>query len=227
MFEPRGRVAVRFPPMAGLAAATLLLASCATGTSTTGPGDAPPTHTRTPVASTPAASPSSSSAAGPGASIPAHETAGQATSDRGLPVYAAGQQVELEGADGTPEISFTVTSLSVEDTCPVDGGQPENGAFALVEVEASFAEGADADAQQRPMALSADAWSFYPEDGKKFDGELGTTPAASCQQAGNALPAELKPGSSVRGTLVLDIPHRGGALTLADVDTDIAEWPLP
>lgn len=204
----------------------LLLSSCATGTSTTDPTGDSPTHTRTPVA-TPASPTAPPTASDPGASIPAHETPGRATSERGLPLYAPGETVELEGADGEPVISLTVTSLSVQDTCPVDGGKPSSGAFALVEVEATFEQASDADAQPRPLVLSPDAWSYHPVDGPRYDGELGTTAAASCQQAGNALPAELKPGSTVRGTLVLDIPERTGALTLADADTDIAEWPLP
>lgn len=204
----------------------LLLSSCATGTSTTDPTGGSPTHTRTPM--TNSASPTApSTATGPGASIPAHETPGPATSERGLLLYAPGETVELEGADGKPVISLTVTSLSVQDTCPVDGGKPSSGAFALVQVEATFEQASDADAQPRPLVLSPDAWSYYPVDGPRYDGELGTTAAASCQQAGNALPAELKPGSTVRGTLVLDIPERTGALTLADAGTDIAEWPLP
>lgn len=204
----------------------LLLSSCATGTSTTDPTRGSPTHTRTPM--TTSASPTApSTATGPGASIPAHETPGPTTSERGLLLYAPGETVELEGASGQPVISLTVTSLSVQDTCPVDGGKPSSGAFALVQVEATFEQASDADAQPRPLVLSPDAWSYYPVDGPRYDGEMGTTAAASCQQAGNALPAELKPGSTVRGTLVLDIPERTGALTLADAGTDIAEWPLP
>ena len=223
MFERRRRAAPRLTQLATLAAAAVLLASCAPDApSQDGSADGSPATPRTPATQ---ASPSSSTA--PDASIPAHETPGRATSDRGLPLYTPGESVELEGVGGKPVISLTVTSISVEDTCPVDGGTPDHGAFALLEVEATFDEADDPDAQQRPLALSPDVWSYYPVDGPRYDDDLGTTAAASCQQAGNALPAEVKPGSSVRGTLVLDIPDPHGSLTLADVDTDIAEWPLP
>ncbi|WP_417218296.1 hypothetical protein [Arthrobacter sp.] len=223
MFDRRGRAAPRVAQLATLAAAAALLSSCAPGAASPGGStDGAPATPRTPAAQAP-----TSSATTPEAGIPAHETPRRATSDRGLPLYTPGEAVELEGTAGNPLISLTVTSISVEDTCPVDGGQPEHGAFALLEVEATFEKADDPDAHQRPLALSPQAWSYHPVDGPGFDGDLGTTPAASCQQAGNALPDELKPGPSVHGTLVLDIPERTGSLTLADVDTDIAEWPLP
>lgn len=208
--------------MAGLAGSMILLAACTTGTPATDPASSSPMHTRTPIADDAASAPGS-----PEAHIPAQESPGRATSDRKLPLYSPGETVKLEGADGEPVISLTITSLSVQDTCPVDGGKPSNDAFALVEVEATFEKSADAGTQQRPLLLSTEAWSYYPVEGPGYDGELGSAAAASCQQAGNALPAELKPGSSVRGTLVLDIPERTGSIALADAGTEIAEWPLP
>ncbi|HXD27971.1 MAG TPA: hypothetical protein VN621_04340 [Arthrobacter sp.] len=210
--------------VAGAVAALFLLSGCgaASPAGKSAAGGATGSGT-TAAPRTPVTSPSSTLEAG----IPAQQTPGSATSDRGLPLQTEGRELRLQQRDGGPVITLTVTSLAVQDTCPVDGGRPAHDAFALLEVEASFAKPADAESPAPPLQLSPASWSFYSADGSRYDGGLGTTPATSCQNAGNALPAELTPGSSVRGTLVLDLPARDGALVLADGGTDVAEWPLP
>ncbi len=221
MLEHLGRSAARLTGLVGIAAMAALLVGCSAGNIVdAGASDeATATDTRTPAGTPPTSSPA------PEASIPAHESPVRITSERGLPLYAPGDELTLQGSDADPQITLTVTSLSVEETCPIDGGKPDNGQFAVLQIDASF-EASD-DAAQRPLRLSPRMWSFYSTDDARYDGELGTTPATSCQNAGTALPAELKPGASVHGTLVLDIPEAEGSLTLADVDTDIAEWQLP
>lgn len=222
MLEHLGRIAARLRGLVCITATAVLLSGCASGSisGAGAPDDATATETRTPAGHPPTAS------AAPEASIPAHESPMRLTSERGLPLYAPGDELTLQGSDAAPLITLTVTSLSVEETCPIDGGQPSNGAFAVLEVDASFTS-TDDDAARRPLLLSPNMWSYYSADDLRYDGDLGTTSAASCQAAGTALPAELKPGASVHGTLVLDIPGPKGSLTLADVDTDIAEWQLP
>lgn len=226
----------RWAAVPGAAAALLLLTGCgaASPAATSAAGGAPGSGTTTaplvPVtapASAPASSPASASPASPEPGPVAPATPGPATSKRGLPIQIEGRELRLQQAGGGPVLTMTVTSLSVQDTCPVDGGRPAHDAFAIVEVEASFAKPADAASPAHPLQLSPQAWSFYPTDGSRYDGDLGSTPATSCQNAGNALPAELSPGSSVRGTLVLDLPARDGALVLSDGGTAVAEWPLP
>lgn len=222
MLEHLGRPAARLTGLVGIAAVAALLGGCSAGNiiDPDTPDDATATETRTAAGTAP------TSPAAPEASIPAHESPVRITSERGLPLYAPGDELTLQGSDAEPQITLTVTSLSVHETCPIDGGKPDHDAFAVLEIDASF-KASDGDAAQRPLSLSPNQWSFYSTTDARFDGDLGTTPAASCQNAGTALPAELKPGASVHGTLVLDIPAAKGSLTLADIDTDIAEWQLP
>lgn len=222
MLEHLGRSAARLTGLVGIAAMAALLVGCSAEDiiDSGALDDATPTETRTPAGTPPSSSPALE------ASIPAHESPVRISSERGLPLYDPGDELTLQGSDAEPRITLTVTSLSVEETCPIDGGEPSNGKFAVLEIDASF-EASDDDAAQRPLLLSPQMWSFYSTDDARFDGELGTTAATSCQNAGTALPAELKPGASVHGTLVLDIPDAEGSLTLADADTDIAEWQLP
>ncbi|MDN5754921.1 MAG: hypothetical protein L0J68_03775 [Micrococcaceae bacterium] len=221
MLEHPGRSAARLTGLVGITTIAVLLTGCAAGNMIDpgAPDEATPTVTRTPADTVP------SSSGAPEASIPAHESPVRLISERGLPLYAPGDELALQGSEAEPRITLTVTSLSVKQTCPIDGGKPDHGAFAVLEIDASFA--APDDETQRPLRLSPQMWSFFSTDNVRFDDDLGTTAAASCQNAGTALPAELKAGASVHGTLVLDIPEPEGSLTLADADTDIAEWQLP
>jgi hypothetical protein len=183
-----------------LAATALSLAACGGATKPT--AAAATTHPAPSMAAptTPAAAPSTS--------------AGPTLNARGNIVKTLGQEGGWGVVNGQPAVTFVVDAITPNQPCDNPyAGKPVNGHFLGVHMRMATAPGFDPN--QGSFGMSTYFWKFIGSNGVT-NTSLTSPGSYSClKDAENFPTAQLGPGQSYEGTIVLDLPETNGALIFA------------
>lgn len=201
------------PAVVALLAATgISLAAC--GGSTNGSASAASSH-------------SSPSLAPPTSSAPATTTsAGPSLNSRGNIVKALGEQGGWGVVDGQPTVTFVVDSITPDLHCDSPYAEkPENGHYVGIHMRMATAPGFDP--SQESFGMSTYDWKFIGSNGVTSTSVTSGGSFGCLKDAENFPTAQLGPGQSYEGTIVLDVPETHGALIFAPGNLNNAsgwEW---
>ncbi|MFF2488040.1 hypothetical protein ACFVSU_16665 [Microbacterium sp. NPDC058062] len=194
----------RFAP---LAAASIVLAFALTACSSTPPQDSGKTPDTAPVASAePTPEPTEDAAES--------EFGESATSTRGNLVKQIGQLAGTSSlASEVVTSRFAVTDIVLDPECTSGfADTPTNGHYLGVHLNVETTP--ELAQEEFPwISFTQYDWQAYDADGKRLNDPVGN--AWSCLDSGQQLPAQIGPGQSVSGWIVLDVAATNGFVVLA------------
>lgn len=163
---------------------------------------------------TPDTEPAASPSAAPASDDAPSEFGTSATSSRGNLVKEIGQLAGTSSLTSDVVTSrFAVTDLVLDPTC--DSGFPEtpaNGHYLGIHINVESTP--ELAAEEFPwVSFTQYDWQAYDTDGRRLNDPIGN--AWTCLDSSQQLPAQIGPGQSVSGWIVLDVAAPTGVVVLA------------
>lgn len=143
--------------------------------------------------------------------------------DRGNLVKEVGQLAGVTvGEPGVTAAQFAVTDIVVDITCTADFADPsKNGHFVGIHLNVETTPELTQD-EIGTLSFSEWAWQAFDANDKRVNDPAGN--ALWCMDSGDQLPADIGPGQSVSGWIVLDLPTDHGAVVLTLGGATGWEW---
>lgn len=198
-------------------ATTALLAGCATGPAAPDSDHLPDTAPVATATATPTPNPTDD----PDQTATYGE---RIINDRGNLVKDVGQLagVTLTGDTEITAAQFAVTDIVVDIACTAEFADPaKNGHFIGIHLNVETTPELAQD-EIGTLSFSEWGWQAFDASGKRVNDPVGN--ALWCMDSGDQLPADIGPGQSVSGWIVLDLPSDHGAVVLTMGSTNGWEW---
>jgi hypothetical protein len=173
----------------------------------------------------PDAAPVASASASPEPTETADSEFGETvTSTRGNLVKELGQLAGTSSLTGDVVTSrFAVTDLDLDFACTSGFAEaPANGHYLGIHVNVETTPEL-AESEFPWISFTAYDWQAYDAEGKRLNDPVAN--AWSCLDAGDQLPAQIGPGQSVSGWMVLDVAAPSGVVALTMLGSPTGwEW---
>lgn len=146
-------------------------------------------------------------------------------SERGKTIKKVGDPSHWKKDINDPN-SATLGSFTVRKIAPVTctsefASKPTNGHLIGLTVDVSTTKEL-ANETPNEVYLSPMSFEYVAPNGTNFNGNLSTGATYGCIDESQVLKSSFGPSAKAHGVIVLDVPQKGGVLTIGDV-----EWQLP
>lgn len=144
--------------------------------------------------------------------------------DRGNLVKEVGQLagITLPDHDDAVAAQFVVTDIVVDQECSAEYAEtPANGHFIGIHLNIETTPDLALD-DVGTLSFAHWGWQGFDADGKRVNDPIGN--ALWCMSDADSLPADIGPGQSVSGWLVLDMPTTTGSVALTMGAANGWEW---
>jgi predicted small lipoprotein YifL len=139
-------------------------------------------------------------------------TEDEKTSDRGNLIMKVKETgVVSDGSTGDELMQFTVKSIKPVECTEQYWDGVENGHMYAVDLSAVTTK----NLEEGMANFSSYAFTYFSEEGTRFNGDLGAMSTYSCLPESEMVPSMIGPGEKVTGKIVLDLPAESGTLVFA------------
>lgn len=146
-------------------------------------------------------------------------------SERGNTIKKIGEPAHWK-KDANDPASATLGSFTVRKIAPLTctgqfAQKPENGHLIGLTIDVATTKEL-ANETPKEVYLSPMSFEYIAPNGTTFNGNLSTGATYGCIDDSQVLKSSFGPSAKAHGIMVLDVPQKGGVLTIGNV-----EWQLP
>jgi hypothetical protein len=146
-------------------------------------------------------------------------------SERGNTIKKIGEPAHWKADTNDPN-SATLGSFTVRKIAPVTctgqfAQKPENGHLIALTIDVTTTKEL-ANETPKEVYLSPMSFEYVAPNGTNFNGNLSTGATYGCIDDSQVLKSSFGPSAKAHGLMILDVPQKGGVLTIGNV-----EWQLP
>lgn len=130
------------------------------------------------------------------------------TTERGNIAASVGGTGTLADANGNETVRFTVKSIEPVKCTEPYAEKAENGHLFGVEMSIKTTK----DMEPYSAMFSGHQWTYYSDEGTRFNGDLSTIATYSCLPESEVIPSDIGPGEKATGLILIDVPAKSGVL---------------
>jgi hypothetical protein len=128
--------------------------------------------------------------------------------ERGNHAAEVGGTGILADANGNETVKFTVKGIEPVKCTEPYAEKAENGHIFAVEMSIKTTK----DMEPYSAMFSGHQWTYYNDEGTRFNGELSTIATYSCLPDSEVIPSDIGPGEKATGVVLIDVPAKSGVL---------------